>query len=130
MNVRANSVTFLLALTALLLPRGLSAQTNSWAGSFSCRQCHPKFYELWSTSFHGLAMQPYTAELARTNLTPQKAEIPAGKYRFLTDLAKGAVRVRTADGEKWYPIVQAMGGKNVFYFLTSLERGSPYCGAG
>ena len=30
---------------------------------------------------------------------------------------------RSPEGEKRYPIVQAMGGKNVFYFLTPLERG-------
>ena len=94
-----------------------------FAGSQSCRECHEKFYQLWSTSFHGLAMQPYTSELARTNLTEQKAEIVAGKYRFLADIRKSVVLERTAEGEKRYPIVQVMGGKNVFYFLTPLERG-------
>ena len=68
-------------------------------------------------------MQPYTAELARTQLTPQKSEIVAGKYRFLADIQKGAVTERSPEGEKQYPIVQVMGGKNVFYFLTPLERG-------
>ena len=34
---------------------------SSYAGSVSCRECHEKFYKLWSTSRHGLAMQPYTA---------------------------------------------------------------------
>src|SRR5690349_16244228 len=41
-----------------------------YIGSESCRECHAKFYTLWSTSFHGLAMQPYTAELAKTKLIP------------------------------------------------------------
>ena len=99
------------------------ASPPAYAGSASCRECHEKFYQLWSTSFHGLAMQPYTAELAKTKLTPQKTEIVAGKYRFRADLQKGVVIERTAEGEKRYPIVQAMGGKNVFYFLTPLERG-------
>ena len=94
-----------------------------FVGSQSCRECHEKFYQLWSTSFHGLAMQPYTSELARTNLTEQKTEIVAGKYRFLADLRKSVVLERTAAGEKSYPIVQVMGGKNVYYFLTPLERG-------
>jgi tetratricopeptide (TPR) repeat protein len=94
-----------------------------FAGSRSCRECHEKFYQLWSTSFHGLAMQPYTSELARTNLTEQKTEIVAGKYRFLADLSKSVVIERTAAGEKRYPIAQVMGGKNVYYFLTPLERG-------
>ncbi len=94
-----------------------------FVGSQSCRECHEKFYQLWSTSFHGLAMQPYTLELAKTFLTEQKTEIVAGKYRFLADIRKSVVLERTREGEKRYPIVQVMGGKNVYYFLTSLERG-------
>jgi len=113
----------LLAAIALGLPGQVSAQTNGWAGSASCRECHAKFYQLWSTSFHGLAMQPYTAELSKTQLTPQPAEIVAGPYRFLADLTKSEVIERSAAGETRYPIVQAMGGKNVFYFLTPLDRG-------
>src|SRR3974377_519661 len=113
-----------LAMAALLLlPGPLFAQTNAWAGSLSCRECHQKFYQLWSTSFHGLAMQPYTAELARTKLTPQKADIIAGKYRFSADIHKSEVIERTVEGEKHFPIVQVMGGKNIYYFLTPLERG-------
>src|ERR1039458_8673579 len=38
---------------------------DEFAGSRSCQECHVKFYQLWSTSFHGLAMQPYTTELAK-----------------------------------------------------------------
>ena len=68
-------------------------------------------------------MQPYTAELARTQLTPQKDEVIAGKYRFHADVQKGSVVERGPDGAKSYPMVQVMGGKNVFYFLTPLERG-------
>jgi tetratricopeptide (TPR) repeat protein len=68
-------------------------------------------------------MQPYTPDLARTHLTGQKTEIVAGKYLFLADLRQGVVLERTPDGETRYPIVQVMGGKDVFYFLTPLERG-------
>ena len=119
----AHKAGLVLAVAALWLTGSAWAQTNLWAGSRSCRECHEKFYQLWSTSHHGLAMQPYTAELARTKLTPQKAEIAAGKYRFQADVQKGTVTERTAAGAKEYPIVQVMGGKNVFYFLTPLERG-------
>lgn len=113
----------LLAVMAVWLPGKVEAQTNAWAGSRSCRDCHEKFYQLWSASFHGLAMQPYTAELARTKLTPQKSEIVAGKHRFLADIQKSIVIERGPEGEKQYPIVQVMGGKNVYYFLTPLDRG-------
>ncbi len=101
----------------------LKAASGGFAGSRSCRECHERFYQLWSTSFHGLAMQPYTAELAKAQLTEQKTEIVAGKYRFQADLKKGEVIERSPEGEQRYPMVQAMGGKNVFYFLTPLERG-------
>ena len=101
----------------------VKADPHGFAGSRSCQECHAKFYQLWSTSFHGLAMQPYTPELAQTKLTPQKEEVIAGKYRFRADLQKSVVIERGPEGEKSYPIVQAMGGKNVFYFLTPLERG-------
>ncbi len=113
----------LAAGAALWLGGSASAQTNAWAGSQSCRECHEPFYRLWSGSFHGLAMQPYTAALAQTRLTAQTAPIVAGKYRFLADLRAGVVIERGAEGERRYPIAQAMGGKNVFYFLTSLDRG-------
>jgi hypothetical protein len=33
-------------------------------------ECHERFYQLWSTSFHGLAMQPYSDILAQDKLTP------------------------------------------------------------
>jgi Tfp pilus assembly protein PilF len=68
-------------------------------------------------------MQPYTSDLAKAKLTPHTAEVLAGKYRFLADLQKGVVTEHGPEGEKSYPMVQTMGGKNVFYFLTPLERG-------
>ena len=94
-----------------------------YAGSASCRECHARFYSLWSTSFHGLAMQPFTAGLAKNKLTPQKSEIVAGQFSYRADLGRGVVIERTATNETRYPITQAMGGKNVYYFLTPLERG-------
>ncbi len=124
-----------LAFLALLLlvPAASRAATNpatptpavlpGYAGSASCRECHEKFYTLWSTSFHGLAMQPYTSELAKNKLTPQSTNIVAGAYQFRADVQTGVVIERNGEAEKRYPIVQAMGGKNVFYFLTPLERG-------
>ncbi len=98
-------------------------QPARFAGSASCRDCHEKFYTLWSTSFHGLAMQPYTPELAKAKLSPQTNEIVAGRHRFRAELQAGVVIERTPTNEMRYPITQAMGGKNVFYFLTPLERG-------
>ena len=52
-----------------------SPKSMGYAGSVSCRECHEKFYQLWSTSRHGLAMQPYTPDFAKKNLTPQPKEV-------------------------------------------------------
>ena len=35
---------------------------NEYVGSSSCIECHEKFYDLWSPSHHGKAMQPLNAE--------------------------------------------------------------------
>jgi tetratricopeptide (TPR) repeat protein len=97
-----------------------------YAGSMSCRECHERFYGLWSTSFHGLAMQPYTETLARERLAHQKDDVVIGKNRYRAEIGSGAGYVLEVgpDGKKSkYRIEYALGGKNVFYFLTSMERG-------
>ena len=98
---------------------------TGYAGSVSCRECHERFYQLWSTSRHGLAMQPYTAEFARKELTPQGSEITIGKSSYRADMSgsTGFVRERGAGKEKKYRIEHVLGGKNVYYFLTPLEKG-------
>ena len=94
-----------------------------YAGSQSCRECHPRFFELWSTSHHGTAMQPFTAELAHTRLTPHAAPLAVAPYRYRADPANAVVHEEGPDGAKRYRIEHVLGGKNVFYFLTPLERG-------
>jgi Tfp pilus assembly protein PilF len=97
-----------------------------YAGSRSCIECHEKFYKLWSTSRHGLAMQPYSAEFAARELTPQTEEVVIGTYRYRADVgpAAGWVVEKGPKGSvKKYPMVHVLGGKNVYYFLTPLERG-------
>ena len=95
------------------------------AGSASCRQCHEQFYQLWAPSHHGLAMQPYTAEFAQANLTTPQGSIKIGKndYTACIGQKEGSVLEKGLDGEKRYPIAHVMGGKNVYYFLTPMERG-------
>lgn len=111
-------------------PEGPAAITSipatsaaSYAGSSNCRECHQKFYELWSTSHHGLAMQPFSSELGRARLHPQPAPLKIGNASYQVDLERAVVREQTSSGEKQFAIAHAMGGKNVFFFLTPLERG-------
>lgn len=104
----------------------LSWELGLYAGSRSCIECHERFYKLWSTSRHGLAMQPYLAEFAARELTPQTEEVVIGKYRYRADIgpAAGWVLETGPKGKvKKYPMVHVLGGKNVYYFLTPLERG-------
>ncbi len=105
-------------------PRSGSA-TEQYTGSVSCRTCHEKFYQLWAPSHHGLAMQPYTLGLARTQLTGQAEDIVIGDFRYRADITEGRgwIVEHGLAGEKKYRIDHAMGGKNVYYFLTALDRG-------
>jgi hypothetical protein len=95
------------------------------AGSQSCRSCHAVFFQKWSTSFHGLAMQPHTGDFARDRLTPQEKPIAIGSRRYRAIVGTGADHVEETgpEGRKTHAIVQVLGGKNVCYFLTPLDRG-------
>jgi len=95
----------------------------AYAGSVSCRECHEKFYKLWSTSRHGLAMQPYTPEFAKAELTPQQKDVVIKKYTYRTDIKAGVVVEKGPKGTKKYKIEHVLGGKNVYYFLTPLNKG-------
>jgi len=70
-------------------------------------------------------MQPYTPEFARARLSGQTEDITIGKHRYRAEIEgqTGRVREDGPEGRKTYPIEHVMGGKNVYYFLTPLERG-------
>ena len=115
-------------LVALLsLCDGLLAQTNQseWAGSKSCRDCHEGFYQKWATSHHGLAMQKVTKEYVAQHLTPMTNAVVVGKFRYQADVTvfPAVVRETGPAVEKQYRTEHALGGKNVCYFLTPLEKG-------
>jgi Flp pilus assembly protein TadD len=117
------NIVFLLILLSGIPGRAETAQPASYAGSSSCRECHDRFYQLWSTSMHGLAMQPFTAAFARARLTPQTNSLRIDTRSYQADINRGAVIEKGSDGEKAYPIVHVLGEKNVLYFLTLLEKG-------
>jgi tetratricopeptide (TPR) repeat protein/nitrate/TMAO reductase-like tetraheme cytochrome c subunit len=102
-----------------------SVRQGGYVGASECRSCHEKFYQLWATSYHGLAMQPYTESFAEANLKPQLEEIVIGKnrYRAVTDEGPGFVIESGSGKQTKYPILHVLGGKNVYYFLTPLEKG-------
>ena len=100
-------------------------QSKAFTGSVSCRQCHEQFYELWAPSHHGLAMQPYSAEFAERNLTPQADNIKIGKFQYRAEIEanEGWVRETGPEEQRTYAIEHVLGGKNVYYFLTPYEKG-------
>lgn len=120
--------TIAIMVMGLCLPAGAqgtrqSSEGQGYAGSESCRQCHERFYQLWSTSRHGLAMQPYTSEFAKKNLSPTEKDIKIGKLSYRADSNAGLIIEKGPKGEKKYRMEHALGGKNVYYFLTPFPRG-------
>ena len=101
------------------------AETGPFAGSLSCRECHEEFYKKWESSHHGRAMQPFTEKHVLSRLKAKPVDIKIGDLTFRAVFEKDAPHVLQTgpDGEKKYPIAHVMGGKNVFYFLTPLEKG-------
>lgn len=102
---------------------GVAPVDQRYAGSKSCRECHERFYQLWSSSRHGLAMQPYNADFAKAKLIPQSRDVVIGKLVYRADLGKGVVSETGPKGTKHYKIEHVLGGKNVFYFLSPFPKG-------
>jgi tetratricopeptide (TPR) repeat protein len=98
---------------------------SEYAGSSNCRRCHERFYTLWAPSHHGQALQLCTPEMVREKLKPQDKSIVIDgmNYWFVVQPDKIVVSEQGPSREKQYPVLYAMGGKNVFYFLTELDRG-------
>ncbi len=124
-----STVALVLIIVVPLAIRKLSPDDSSrlagYTGSRSCRECHERFYELWAPSHHGTAMQPFTEEFAASHVVPLADELVVGRFSYLVEIDGGRGRVveRGPDGETGYRILHALGGKNVYYFLTELERG-------
>ena len=103
--------------------RGVPENNQAYTGSVSCRECHERFYKLWATSHHGLAMQSYSPRFADEHLTAQAKEMRIGEYEYLVRLKEGVMVEKGSDKTKTYPIKEVLGGKNVYYFLTPLSKG-------
>jgi tetratricopeptide (TPR) repeat protein len=106
-------------------PTTAASDVSGYAGSWSCRECHEKFYQLWAPSHHGLAMQPVTPEFVQTKLEPQKKPviIKNQSYQAFFQDGQAFVQEHGLQIDQRYPMVHSMGGKNVYYFLTPLEKG-------
>lgn len=118
-------VFILLATTSCVQRKSAPLAENEFVGSETCIECHERFYELWSPSHHGKAMQPIdTKFLNSANIPPSEDFSLEGKtYRI--EFGDSTMTMIEKDGEntKLYDVVWTLGGKNVYYFLTPLEKG-------
>ncbi len=98
---------------------------GKFAGSKSCGECHEQFNKLWSTYWHGMSMRDYSDQFAKAELSAQQTDVVIGDLRYRAEIgdAQGWVLEQGPQGGRQYPILHVIGGKNVYYFLTSLERG-------
>lgn len=107
-------------------PSGSSSDVgDTYTGSASCIECHEQFYTLWAPSYHGLAMQPITAEFIQKQLLLNQEGIvmEGATYQAIQKETSLIIQERKANETKDYPVLWALGGKNVYYFLTEWEGG-------
>lgn len=122
--IGAGCVTAAVLAIGLLVGLRLSQPPASgYTGSRNCRSCHEAFYQKWATSHHGLAMQPYTPAFARTNLLPMAEATTIGGKAYRYQMETGVIRETSSQGVRDHRMIHVLGGKNVYYFLTPLERG-------
>jgi len=101
-------------------------ENGSYAGSVKCIDCHEKFYQLWAPSHHGQAMQTITPSFIRDHFTQLNSkEIQVDSSIFHVEIIRDSlIYIEKYNGQqKIYPAIYALGGKNVFYFLTPFDRG-------
>ena len=99
---------------------------NEFSGSESCIECHAKFYELWQPSYHGQAMMQVNAEFIARHQLPDSQPIEVEGHVFSVEFQDSAMVMYERDGDKLvetYKILWAMGGHNVYCFLTPFEKG-------
>ena len=99
---------------------------KEYSGSESCIQCHEKFYKLWKPSYHGQAMMPVNAEFVANHKLPDSQPIEVEGHHFNVEFHDSTMIMYERDGDKLihtYEVLWAMGGHNVYCFLTPFEKG-------
>lgn len=126
--MRKNPPILLLVFAALLSTRtpalDFTAQ-GEYMGSSNCRSCHERFYELWSTSHHGKAMEAFSVSLSQT-LAPMTEPIRIGNETFIVEFDEqgGVLHGASECGvETTWRLRHSFGGRNVRYFLIPMEKG-------
>ncbi|MFA9390278.1 MAG: ammonia-forming cytochrome c nitrite reductase subunit c552 [Prolixibacteraceae bacterium] len=99
--------------------------SEEFTGSSTCIECHAKFYELWSGSHHGLAMQPITSKFIANEIQTNQEAILMEKGYYTAIVKDTSLIIQEVKNEQItnYEVIWALGGKNVYYFLTALDGG-------
>jgi len=118
-------VPVVIILIALLSNCKADKSSEMYAGSASCIECHERFYKLWAPSHHGLAMQGVDSTFIVDELNFDQASAEIQGYTF-TALVRNDSLVMVEENEETsreYPVLHALGGKYIYYFLTPFEKG-------
>jgi tetratricopeptide (TPR) repeat protein len=101
------------------------ASDEGYVGSESCRECHENFYQLWSPSHHGKAMQPVNEQFVANEVLASEEwqGVENGEFRILKNNGKLIFEERIGKKVTKHEAVHALGGKNIYYFLTPLDKG-------
>ncbi|MDA3929675.1 MAG: ammonia-forming cytochrome c nitrite reductase subunit c552 [Prolixibacteraceae bacterium] len=94
--------------------------------SKSCRECHERFYQLWEPSYHGQAMMSVNAEFIAKHKLPNSQPIDVEGHLFTVESKDSTMMMYERDGDtliKTYDLIWAMGGHNVYCFLTPFNKG-------
>ncbi len=126
---RQNWIVGVITVFTLFSCTQRGAQPNpdgEFVGSQSCKECHEKFYELWSPSYHAQAMMPVNAEFMAKHRLPNSEPIAVEGNLFQVEFKDSTMVMYERKGKELvatYDILWAMGGHNVYCFLTPFEKG-------
>ncbi len=123
--LRVTGILLLIVSVSCIKLRNNQEITDDFSGSTSCMQCHERFYDLWSTSHHGKAMQPVNYKFLQDENIPASDDftIEGKTYRISRKDSLLLMIEVEEEHSKIFDITWALGGKNVFYFLTPMEKG-------
>lgn len=99
---------------------------SGFMGSQSCMECHQRFYDLWSPSYHAQAMMPINAEFMAKHQLPDSKPIKVEGNMFQVEFKDSTMVMYERNGDDLvatYDVIWAMGGHNVYCFLTPFEKG-------
>lgn len=115
----------LLGLPLLITNCDSKQDEAMYAGSASCRECHERFYQLWGSSHHGLAMQGVDSTFIVGELSFDSASAEIQGYNFTAIIRNDSLIMQETKDDKTteYPAIHALGGKYIYYFLTPFEKG-------